>query len=67
MDSTEEEYFNGDEEEEVPVEPIPDEAPGPEKLLDLKRRRPDEDGDDELLQPAESSPKVNGTKNAGID
>jgi len=67
MDSTEEEYFNGDEEEEAPVEPIPDEEPGRENLLDLKRRRLDEDGDDELNQLAQKSPKTNGTENSGID
>lgn len=61
MDSTEEEYFNGDEEEEIPVEPISTEEPGPEKALNLKRRRQDEE-EDQLLQLNEKPPKVAGKK-----
>ena len=67
MDPTEEEYFNRDEEEEALAEPIPDEEPSRENLLDLKRRQLDEDGDDELNQLAQKSPKTNGTENSGID
>jgi hypothetical protein len=67
MDSTEEEYFNGDDEEEIPMEPVPVEEPGLEKLLDLKRHRPDEDGEDELLELAQKSPKLNGTKDSRVE
>jgi hypothetical protein len=62
MDSTEENYFN-EEEEEIPVELIPSEEPGPEQIVDLKRGRQDDDADDELLHLAQKSPKVNGKKN----
>ena len=61
MDSAEEDYFNGDE-EEVPAEPLPvDEEPNAEKLFELKRRRSeDDDGDDELLHIAQRSPQSKG-------
>ena len=61
MDSVEEDYFNGDE-DEVPAEPLPvEEDPNAEKLFELKRRRSeDDDGDDELLQIAQRSPQSKG-------
>ena len=61
MDSVEEDYFNGDE-EEVPVEPLPvEEEPTAEKPFELKRRRSeDDDGDDELFQIAQRSPQSKG-------
>lgn len=65
MDSTEENYFNEDE-EEIPMEPISSEEPGPEPFVDLKRGRPDDDADDELLHLAQKSPKVNGKNNSGV-
>jgi len=58
MDSMEEDYFNGDDDEipdAVPVEEIPIEKP-----LELKRRRSSEDDDDELLQLAQKSPQAKG-------
>jgi hypothetical protein len=58
MDSMEEDYFNGDDDEipdAVPVEEIPIEKP-----LELKRRRSSEDEDDELLQLAQKSPQAKG-------
>jgi hypothetical protein len=56
MDSLEEDYFNGDE-EEVPTEPLPAEEPVAVKPFELKRRRStDDDGDDELLQIAQRLP-----------
>ena len=61
MDSVEEDYFNGDE-EEIPAEPLPvEEEPTAEKPFELKRRRSeDDDGDDELLQIAQRSPQSKG-------
>jgi hypothetical protein len=60
MDSVEEDYFNGDD-EEVPAEPLPMELE-PEKPLELKRRRSsDDEGDDELLHLAQKpSPRTKG-------
>jgi hypothetical protein len=61
MDSLEEDYFNGDE-EEVPTEPLPAEEVVAEKPFELKRRRSaDDDGDDELLQIAQRPPQPKGT------
>jgi hypothetical protein len=55
MDAVEEDYFNADD-EEVPLEPLPVELES-EKPLELKRRRPSEEDDDELLQIAQRSPQ----------
>jgi len=62
MDSAEEDYFNGDEDEEVVGRPLPDEEDETmEKPFELKRRRADDDeGDDELLQIAQRSPQLKG-------
>jgi hypothetical protein len=61
MDSVEEDYFNGDEVEEVPVEVIPPEELNIEKPFEVKRRRcVEDDGDDELLQLAQRSPRLRG-------
>jgi hypothetical protein len=58
MDPTEEEYFARDEEEDIPVEPLPSEEIGVEKPFELKRRQSlDDDGDDELAQLAQKAPK----------
>ena len=61
MDSVEEDYFNGDE-EEVLVELLPtEEEPAAEKPFEIKRRRTeDDDGDDELFQIAQRSPQPKG-------
>lgn len=61
MDSMEEDYFNGDEEEDIPTEPVPAEEVTPEKPFELKRRRSTDDDDDELLQLAQKSPLAKGT------
>ena len=64
MDSVEEDYFNGDEEEEIPpgalpVDPV--EEVSPEKPFELKRRRSaNDDGDDELLQLSQRLPAAKG-------
>lgn len=55
MDAVEEDYFNADD-EEVPAELLPVELES-EKPLELKRRRPSEEDDDELLQIAQRSPQ----------
>ena len=61
MDSAEEDYFNGDEEEEVPVEVMPAAELNIEKPFEVKRRRCiEDDGDDELLQLAQGSPHSKG-------
>ena len=61
MDSVEEEYFNGDEDEEDAAETLPIEEVITEIPFELKRRRsPDDDGDDELLQLAQKSPQIKG-------
>ena len=65
MDSSEENYFNEDE-EEIPVELIHSDEPAPEKLLDLKRRRHDDDADDELIHLAQKPPKVNGKNHFSV-
>jgi hypothetical protein len=71
MDATEEDYFDRDEDESLPVEPLPaDDELGVEKPFELKRRRsPDDEGEDQLLQLAQRSPPAkenadnsNGTK-----
>jgi hypothetical protein len=64
MDATEEDYFDRDEDEGLPVEPLPtDEELGVEKPFELKRRRsPDDEGEDQLLQLAQRSPPAKGTK-----
>ena len=57
MDSAEEDYFNGDE-EEVPTEPVPLDVTdvSVEKPFELKRRRSaDDDVEDELLQLSQNS------------
>jgi hypothetical protein len=62
MDTTEEDYFNGDEEDEIGPEPLPMEETVARKPLELKRRRPtEEDADDELQQLAQQSPNVKRT------
>jgi protein phosphatase 4 regulatory subunit 3 len=62
MDSTEENYFNADEEEEIGPEPLPVEGPMVNKPLELKRRRSrEDDADDELLQLAQRSPNAKRT------
>jgi hypothetical protein len=63
MDSVEEDYFNGDEEEEVPVEVMPAEELDMEKPFEVKKRRcVEDDGDDELLQLAQRSPHSRGIR-----
>lgn len=64
MDATEEDYFDRDEDEVLPVDSVPaEEDLGVEKPFELKRRRsPDDDGEDELLQLAQRSPPTKGTK-----
>jgi hypothetical protein len=61
MDSVEEDYFNGDEDDDVPTEPLPAEDIAAEKPFELKRRRSADDDEDELLQIAQRSPHGNGT------
>jgi hypothetical protein len=62
MDSAEEDYFNGDE-EEVSTEPLPAAEVAIEKPFELKRRRStDDDGEDELLQIAQRSTHIKGMK-----
>ena len=63
MDATEEDYFDRDEDESLPVEPLPaDDELGVEKPFELKRRRsPDDEGEDQLLQLAQRSPPAKGT------
>jgi hypothetical protein len=57
MDPSEEDYFNGDEDEDVePMEPLVT-AEEAEKPLELKRRRSNDEEDDELLQLAQKSPR----------
>jgi len=54
MDSVEEDYFNGDEDDDVSTEPLPTEDITTEKPFELKRRRSaDDEGEDELLQIAQ--------------
>lgn len=62
MDSVEEDYFNGDEEDDVSTEPLPAEDVASEKPFELKRRRSvDDEGEDELLQLAQKSPHTKGS------
>jgi len=62
MDSVEEDYFNGDD-EDIPAEPLPlEDDISSEKPLELKRRRSeDDDGEDELLQIAQRTPHAKRT------
>ena len=61
MDSVEEDYFNGDEDDDVSTEPLPTEDVTSEKPFELKRRRSvDDEGEDELLQIAQRSPTTKG-------
>jgi len=63
MDTVEENYFNGDEDDEdVSSDLFPIEEVNSVKTFELKRRRPDEDdGDDELSQIAQRSQHQKGT------
>jgi len=58
MDSAEENYFNGDEEEDISSEPLSLEDMDQQRVFELKRRRStDDDGDDELSQLSQRSPQ----------
>lgn len=61
MDSVEEDYFNGDEDDDISTEPLPAEDVATEKPFELKRRRSADDDDDELLQIARRSPQAKGS------
>jgi hypothetical protein len=60
MDSVEEDYFNGDEDDDVSTEPLPAEDLATEKPFELKRRRSADEDEDELLQIAQRSPHTKG-------
>jgi len=68
MDATEEDYFDRDEDEALPVESLhAEEELGVEKPFELKRRRsPDDEGEDELLQLAQRSPPTTGNMSISI-
>jgi len=61
MDSAEENYFNGDEDDDVSSEPLPLEESSQPRVFELKRRRSEDDEvDDELLQLSQNSPQNRG-------